>query len=486
MLQKLFSVLLFTALFLVVILLHNTLGLYKRKLSDDISLMLMSLIFMCGFEIIWNECYGVKELGTFGYIGACGYVIAFVAFGTFFNRFFLKSFKLLPESRWKQIVFYIVPNFVILLTCITTPWTHLIIWVDSEGIINEMILFRTLFYGILLVYLFTSLIPAVYYVITDRKNKRSVNTMAKSLIVFAVTGPLFFLFQYLIVGEEGNDYLALSLSCALAMVYLTNTINTYLLLENQEKVNAAENDLRIAAKIQEDALPPSAPEFEDHTEVELRASMNTLREVGGDFYDYFVLDEHRLCIVIADVSGKGTPAALFMMTVKTMIKDYVLINKNTADTFDAVNNLLCENNDEGMFATAWIGILDMDTGALSFTNAGHNYPLLKRHGKPCEVLKVKHGLFLAGMEDTVYGQDELRLETGDRLFLYTDGVTEAHNPEKRLYGYERLMGVLDKCGERNGEEVLSAVLKDVEAFSDGEPQFDDITMMILTIGKKEM
>ena len=264
---------------------------------------------------------------------------------------------------------------------------------------------------------------------------------------------------------------------------LVSLIIMYCIIFNEKssKLAATQTELNMATRIQIDALPPVAPEFPDHPNVELRASMNTAKEVGGDFFDYFAIDDDRICFLIADVSGKGTPAALFMMTSKTMIKDYGLTQGSTSEIFTAVNARLCENNEAGMFATAWIGILDTRTMTLQYTNAGHNYPMLQRKGQPSEEIRKNHGLFLGGLEFTRYKQAEIRLEPGDRLLLYTDGVVEAHDRKNELYGEDRLKEVLDSTRDCPGEEVLQRVFDDVCVFADGVPQFDDITMVVLTI-----
>lgn len=264
---------------------------------------------------------------------------------------------------------------------------------------------------------------------------------------------------------------------------LVSLIIMYCIIFNEKssKLAATETELNMATRIQMDALPPVAPEFPDHPNVNLRASMNTAKEVGGDFYDYFPIDENRIGFLIADVSGKGTPAALFMMTSKTMIKDYALTQDSTSEIFTAVNARLCENNDAGMFATAWIGILDTRTMTLQYTNAGHNYPMLQRKGQPCEEIRKNHGLFLGGMEFMQYRHNELQLESGDRLLLYTDGVVEAHDKNDELYGEDRLKSMVDGTRDLPGEQLLKRIFDDVCDYATGVPQFDDITMVVLTI-----
>ena len=211
-----------------------------------------------------------------------------------------------------------------------------------------------------------------------------------------------------------------------------------------EKTERLATELNLASNIQTNMLPNIFPVFPERKEFTLHASMTPAKEVGGDFYDYFPVDDNRLCFLIADVSGKGTPAALFMMTAKTMIKDYALNMESTSEIFTAVNARLCESNEAGMFATAWIGIADTRTMTLQYTNAGHNYPLLQRKGQPSEIIKKNHGLFLGGMEFTQYRMNEIRLEPGDRLLLYTDGVVEAHDRHDGLYGEDRLKEMLDR------------------------------------------
>ena len=317
----------------------------------------------------------------------------------------------------------------------------------------------------------TSLLTAIMIIMS--RNPRKQKAAALTFILFPLIEYAIMEGQFANAGQYGTVLMSLVIMyCVIS-------------LDKSKMLDLAQTDLQIASKIQADALPPEAPEFEDFPEIILRGSMNTAKEVGGDFYDYFPIDENRICFLIADVSGKGTPAALFMMTAKTMIRDYALTKESTSDIFDAVNARLCENNEEGMFATAWIGILDTRTMTLQYTNAGHNYPLLQRKDQPCEFMEAVHGLFLGGLEFTVYDRDEITLKPGDRLLLYTDGVTEAHNRENALYGTERLEKILDDTRNAPGEKVLEGISSDINAFAEGAAQFDDITMVVMTVGQQK-
>ena len=478
-LNHLYQLLLYSALFIFVILLINNLMLYKRKLKDPLTVLLICGILISIFEILWDYASGKPNLKVLGYISVFGYCYSFLVFITNLNGFILRQFGIAPKKKVTLWLVYYVPHILFLILCITTPWTHLLAYVDEAGVINEGPLFEV-FVIILVAYFIGALIPAIYKIIVSKNRKSLEIKIAVSMIIAGAIIPLFYLIEILVL-DQSYEYYAVSLVCAMAAVYLVTHINTHLLIDTQTKIEAVETDLRIAAKIQADALPAMAPEFAEHLELNLRAFMNTAKEVGGDFYDYFPIDENRLCFLIADVSGKGTPAALFMMTAKTVIKDYALTHGNTAEIFTEVNNRLCEGNEANMFATAWIGILDFRTKKLQFTNAGHNYPMLKRLGKPTEMIEKKHGIILAAMEDIPYGQSEVQLNPGDRLVLYTDGVTEAHSKTKELYGEERLMKVIDDNAGVNGDTLINHLNEDLEKFAYGVQQFDDITVMVLTM-----
>ena len=237
-------------------------------------------------------------------------------------------------------------------------------------------------------------------------------------------------------------------------------------------------ELKLAATIQDAALPKN---FKLPTEdVELHALMTPAKQVGGDFYDFFYIGIDRLCLVIADVSGKGIPASLFMMRAKTAIKNYARGGSGAAEILQHVNNTLCEGNDAEMFVTVWIGILDLKTGQMECANAGHEYPVLMHAGGDYELVKDKHGLVLAAMENIRLREYELLLGPGDRLFVYTDGVPEAINTREEAYGTDRLVAKLNRLKTASQEQVLGDVLQDIRNFAGEAEQFDDITMLGLT------
>ena len=243
-----------------------------------------------------------------------------------------------------------------------------------------------------------------------------------------------------------------------------------------------DKELEYAKQIQLSALPTNFPDNEDFG---IYAQMIAAKEVGGDFYDFYKLNDTTVVFLAADVSGKGIPAAMFMMTAKTIIKDLAESGMAVNDIFTKANEKLCENNESGMFVTAWMGILDITTGQVKFANAGHNPPLLKRANGSFEYLKTRAGFVLAGMEGVRYRVGELTLNPGDRLFLYTDGVPEATNAENKLYGEDRLLSFMNQNTSMEATKLLPALKANIDEFVGEAPQFDDITMLMLDYKPKE-
>ena len=243
-----------------------------------------------------------------------------------------------------------------------------------------------------------------------------------------------------------------------------------------------DKELEYAKQIQLSALPTNFPVNEDF---EIYAQMIAAKEVGGDFYDFYKLSDTTVAFLAADVSGKGIPAAMFMMTAKTIIKDLAESGMAVNDIFTKANEKLCENNESGMFVTAWMGILDLATGKLQFANAGHNPPLIKRANGDFEYLKTRAGFVLAGMEGVRYRAFELMICPGDRLFLYTDGVPEATNAENKLYGEDRLLAFMNRNASARSTEFLPALKANIDEFVGEAPQFDDITMLMFDYKLKQ-
>lgn len=247
----------------------------------------------------------------------------------------------------------------------------------------------------------------------------------------------------------------------------------------KERINA---ELSLASDIQAHMLPCHFPAFPERDEFDIYATMTPAKEVGGDFYDFFMVDQTHIAVVIADVSGKGVPAALFMVIAKTLIRNHTQIGLAVNEVFTSVNRLLCEGNDACLFVTAWLGILDLSSGTLTYANAGHNPPLLCRNGQ-FTYLESAPGFVLAALDTTEYELNGLALTPGDRLFLYTDGVTEAENSDHELYGEERLSRFINQHVKDSAEDILPMLKADIDSFAGNIPQFDDITMLMFDFMK---
>ena len=255
--------------------------------------------------------------------------------------------------------------------------------------------------------------------------------------------------------------------------YMTNLLSV---TAEKEKIGA---ELNVATQIQADMLPRIFPAFPDRREFDLYAFMHPAREVGGDFYDFFLIDEDHLCMVIADVSGKGVPAALFMVIAKTLIKNQAMMGDDPADILGKVNEQLCEGNDAMLFVTVWISILTISTGKGIAANAGHEHPVIRRAGGSYELVIYRHSPAVAAMEGMRFRQHSFELHPGDRLFVYTDGVPEATNAENELFGNERMLDVLNSQPDRKPHALLETMKREIDVFVGEAPQFDDITMLCL-------
>lgn len=238
-------------------------------------------------------------------------------------------------------------------------------------------------------------------------------------------------------------------------------------------------ELNLATQIQADMLPRIFPPYPDREEFDLYATMNPAKEVGGDFYDFFMIDDNHLALVMADVSGKGVPAALFMVIAKTLIKTRTFMGGTPSEILADVNTQLCEGNEAELFVTVWLGILEISTGHVIASNAGHEYPAIMKAGEGYELFKTKQSPAVATMEGIKFRQSEFDLNPGDNLYIYTDGVAEATNSNDELYGTDRMIDALNHTIGMSAKDITFNMKKSVDEFTGDAPQFDDITMLSL-------
>ena len=254
--------------------------------------------------------------------------------------------------------------------------------------------------------------------------------------------------------------------------------------DKSNKLASTQTELNMATEIQAGMLPSIFPAFPRRDEFDIYASMNPAKEVGGDFYDFFMIDDDHLGIVIADVSGKGVPAALFMMIAKTVVQNYAMFGISASEVLRRANDALCAQNKSQMFVTTWIGILEISTGKMNCASAGHEYPAICHAGK-FELLEDEHGFVLGAMDGTEYEDYEIVLDKGDKIFVYTDGVPEANNIEEELFGTDRMIEALNTNVMASPQEVINIVHEAVDKYVGTAEQFDDLTMVCLEYrGKK--
>ena len=255
---------------------------------------------------------------------------------------------------------------------------------------------------------------------------------------------------------------------------VNNMFNLALVTKENERIGT---ELHLAALIQENSLPNIFPPFPDRTEFDVYATMDPAKEIGGDFYDFYLTNEHTLTLVMADVSGKGVPGALFMMVTKILIKEHAMLEKSPAEVLDTINDRICGNNNTNMFVTVWLAKMDLRTGNMIVANAGHDDPVIYKNNGEFELKKTKHGMPLGVRKNRQYEEYEIWMSPGDKIFLYTDGVHEATNENGEMYGMERMLASLNEYKEKSLNELLTYVKNDVELFVGEAVQFDDMTMM---------
>ena len=369
---------------------------------------------------------------------------------------------------------YLVSAYVPIFNSAGEPVAIASVDLSMENIERQILVFVAVLLGIIVAVL--AVVVILYSVYIDRKIIAPLLTVKEAASTL-VSSSMERLDEFVIGVHTGDEIEDL----ADAFERMTKELSAYIghlaaVTAEKERIGA---ELDVATHIQKSMLPCIFPAFPNREEVDIYATMDPAKEVGGDFYDFFMVDDRHVAIVMADVSGKGVPAALFMVIGKTLIKDHTTAGRDLGEVFSEVNRLLCESNSEGLFITAFEGVLDLVTGEFSYVNAGHEMPFICRAGGDYEAYKIKPGFVLAGMEEMRYRAGSVTLAPGDKIFQYTDGVTEATNAENELYGMERLSRVLSENKGRRPAELLPAVKEDIDRFVGQAPQFDDITMLCL-------
>ena len=326
---------------------------------------------------------------------------------------------------------------------------------------------------IILVILLIALIGFFAALHVSRRIVRPIEEMTKDINISSQTGKLF---------EMKDSYRTDDEIEVLAEAFddLSKKTKRYIqditrITREKERVST---ELHMANRIQNSMIPNVFPPFPGRREFDIYASMEPAREVGGDFYDFFLIDEDHLCLVMADVSGKGVPAALFMMISKVILQSCAMLGQSAAEILVKTNDAICSSNQVEMFVTVWTGILEISTGRIIAANAGHEYPAVMHNGE-FTLLKDKHGLVIGGMDGVQYTEYEIDMKPGDKLFLYTDGIPEATDKDEKMFGTQRMLDALNKDPGADPRQILENVREDVDDFVMGAEQFDDMTMLCL-------
>jgi len=388
----------------------------------------------------------------------------------------MKKVDMEPFSQYGYLVSYYVPAYG------ADGTIKVLIGVDFSLI--EFLKFQGSLLGLIL--LFTIFISATMAILQAKTIDKAIVTpievIGEKTLNYAKSNHMGKLEEYLlpVVQNPVSELECLSVNINQMM----NEIDNY--IENIKNITAEreriETELSVATTIQAGNLPKVFPTTK---EFDLFASMTPAKEVGGDFYDFFMVDDDHLGMIIADVSGKGVPGAMFMMISKVLLENTAKTGKSPKETLEIVNNQLCENNEAEMFVTVWYGVLDLNTGVITAANAGHEFPAVRHGDGNFELFQDRHGLVLAGMEGSRYREYQFTLEKGDSLFVYTDGVAEATSAENELFGTERMLDALNIDPRCDVRTRLTNVKSGIDAFVKEAPQFDDITMLSVNFFGRE-
>ncbi len=433
------------------------------KSQNDDTRVFVTLLITNALALFTDEvCWLVQGIPGLAQINLVANVLFFMMGSVLiylFWEYIRRALRLNDRPMRIADMFVTVMLYPSLILCLINFFYPLFFEIGADGFYR-----RAAQWDVSQVYLSITLTVVIISIICSKASKKdrfvAVSFIAIPMLNQILTANIFGL---------STQYAAMTVSIVL--------IYGVLFAEREKVLASTEMELGVATRIQADMLPGAFPFLPERTEFDLYASMTPAREVGGDFYDFFMVDDNRLALVIADVSGKGIPAALFMMASKILIKNTVMTGKSPGEALAAVNNQICESNHGEMFVTVWLGILSLDDGTLVTANAGHEYPVIKIPGGGFELKKSKHSFVVGGMKGIKYKESSITLEPDSKLFVYTDGVPEAENEQEEQYGCDRLIYVLNKNKNADPHGLLDAVSADVGAFVCDRSQFDDLTML---------
>ncbi|MBR2552645.1 MAG: serine/threonine-protein phosphatase [Erysipelotrichaceae bacterium] len=448
--------------FVCPVLFYGCMGDRKEKLEDS-TRWFLHLIILTAISFLFNvnEWYAMGNPAYISQLQIAGSITKIIDFllTYCFYRYVRETLEFEGRlARWLDRAIVILLGIAVALMLINI-FHPLFITVTADGQFEYLPFFWT-------VDLYMAVVAPLTVILLYRcKATRRQKIVSMSFILIPIV-------HYLLTGRA-YAYATQYGSVLLALVLIYSVVYS----DRTKQLSATRSELETANQIQEAMLPNIFPAFPGRSEFDVYASMDPAKEVGGDFYDFFLIDDDHLCLVMADVSGKGIPAALFMMASKIILQSCAMLGSSAGDILTRTNEAICSNNEQQMFVTVWLGILEISTGKLTAANAGHEFPFLKRANGDFEVLRDKHGFVIGGLEDATYKEYELQLEPGDKLFVYTDGVTEATNKSSELFGMERLGAALNACSGENPEGILRHVHQCVDDFVKEAPQFDDLTML---------
>ncbi|MBO4920002.1 MAG: serine/threonine-protein phosphatase [Erysipelotrichaceae bacterium] len=450
--------------FICVMLFFGCTGDRKSEIEDSTRWFIM-LIGLTSFSFFINEweCYvfGMAKYRTWCLVMNGLTKIIDFALVYYFYRYVrtVLEFKGKTASRFDRIVAILLIPAVLLI--IVNMFVPICFSVDADGVFQ-----KEKCYWLVDLYLICVAPPTTVFVLKSNASAKQ-KTVAISFILIPIVHYLF------TKGAHGYATQYGSVLVAIVLIY------SVLFSDRSVKLASTKTELYTATKIQKSMLPHVFPPFPDRKEFNIYASMDPAKEVGGDFYDFFLIDDDHLCVVIADVSGKGVPAALFMMASNIVIQGVASTGVSPEEILTTANKKIYSHNPYDMFITVWLGILEISTGKLTASNAGHEYPAIMRARGNFELLRDRHGMVIGAMDDSSYTGYMLQLEPGDKVFVYTDGVPEATDKNSAMFGTERMLEALNKEPDADPEKILKNVQDSVDGFVRNAEQFDDLTMLCL-------